>query len=48
MSRIPEKDKVVLYHGDGCLDGFGAATLAWMRFGDEAEYWPLSYETPLT
>lgn len=29
---------VILYHGSGCPDGFGAAYAAWRKFGDEAEY----------
>jgi uncharacterized protein len=31
----------VLYHG-GCPDGFGGAYAAWKKFGDSAEYIPLS------
>lgn len=30
-----------MYHG-GCPDGFGGAYAAWKKFGDEAEYIPLS------
>lgn len=33
---------LVIYH-DHCCDGFGAAFAAWMKFGDEAEYLPMSY-----
>lgn len=33
---------VILYHGSGCPDGFGAAYAAWKKFGDTAEYLPLS------
>lgn len=33
---------LVIYH-DHCTDGFGAAFAAWLKFGDEAEYWPYSY-----
>ncbi len=29
---------VILYHGNGCPDGFGAAYAAWKKFGDSAEY----------
>ncbi|HYF29302.1 MAG TPA: hypothetical protein VEA36_02985 [Candidatus Paceibacterota bacterium] len=36
MERI-----VIFYHG-GCLDGFGGAYAAWKKFGDGAEYVPLS------
>jgi oligoribonuclease NrnB/cAMP/cGMP phosphodiesterase (DHH superfamily) len=40
----------VLYHGPGCLDGFGASYAAWVKFGDNATYTPVSYvegEAPL-
>lgn len=33
---------LVIYH-DNCSDGFGAAFAAWMKFGDNAEYLPVSY-----
>jgi oligoribonuclease NrnB/cAMP/cGMP phosphodiesterase (DHH superfamily) len=34
---------VILYHGEGsCPDGFGAAYAAWKKFGEHAEYVPLS------
>jgi oligoribonuclease NrnB/cAMP/cGMP phosphodiesterase (DHH superfamily) len=36
----------VLYHGN-CTDGFGAAWAAWRRFGNEAEYIPVSYGLPV-
>lgn len=29
---------LVLYHGRGCPDGFGAALAAWLFYGDKAEY----------
>jgi oligoribonuclease NrnB/cAMP/cGMP phosphodiesterase (DHH superfamily) len=32
---------IILYHG-GCLDGFGGSYAAWKKFGDSAEYIPLS------
>jgi len=32
---------IVFYHG-GCPDGFGGAYAAWKKFGDAAEYVPLS------
>lgn len=35
---------VVLYHGN-CPDGFGGAYAAWKKFGDSAEYMPLSRDT---
>lgn len=34
--------KHVLYHAN-CYDGFGAAFAAWKKFGDQAEYIPVSY-----
>lgn len=37
---------VILYHGN-CSDGFGGAYAAWKKFGDTAEYIPLSrHEDP--
>lgn len=40
------KPDVVLYHAN-CADGFGAAWAAWMRWGDQCEYMPVSYgQTP--
>lgn len=33
---------IILYHGSGCPDGFGAAYAAWKKFGENAEYHPLS------
>jgi len=38
---MSDKKIVALYHG-GCPDGFGGAYAAWKKFGDEAEYIPLS------
>ena len=35
---------VVVYHKD-CKDGFGAALVAWKKFGGEARYIPVSYGT---
>lgn len=29
---------LILYHGRGCPDGFGAALAAWLYYGDVAEY----------
>lgn len=34
---------VVLYHGPGCQDGFGAAFAAWSVLGDQATYIPVQY-----
>jgi oligoribonuclease NrnB/cAMP/cGMP phosphodiesterase (DHH superfamily) len=36
----------ILYHGN-CPDGCGAATAAWIKLGDDAEYVPVSYGKPL-
>ena len=35
---------VVVYHKD-CMDGFGAALVAWKKFGAQATYIPASYGT---
>jgi oligoribonuclease NrnB/cAMP/cGMP phosphodiesterase (DHH superfamily) len=37
---------VILYHAN-CPDGFGGAYAAWKKFGDAADYIPLSYGKPL-
>ncbi|MDH5527248.1 MAG: DHHA1 domain-containing protein [Nitrospirota bacterium] len=36
---------LILYHDD-CIDGFGAAWAAWRRFGDAAEYRPVTHGNP--
>ena len=36
---------LVIYHGGGCTDGFGAAFAAWLKLGDNAEYLPMDYGT---
>lgn len=36
------KPDVMLYHAN-CADGFGAAWAAWMRWGDDVDYLPVSY-----
>lgn len=36
------KPDVMLYHAN-CADGFGAAWAAWMRWGDDVKYLPVSY-----
>jgi hypothetical protein len=38
------KNIVILYH-TGCSDGFGAAWVAWKKFGNQAEYIPLRHQT---
>lgn len=40
------KQIVVLYHRK-CPDGFGAAYAAWKKYGDMAEYIPVSYGDPV-
>lgn len=40
------KKIVVLYHAS-CLDGFSAAWAAWKKFGDKADYIPVSRGDPL-
>ena len=42
MSDKITKDIVVLYHAE-CSDGFGAAWAAWKKFGDSADYIPVSH-----
>ena len=34
---------LILYHGRGCPDGFGAALAAWLFYGDRAEYVALDH-----
>ena len=34
---------LILYHGRGCPDGFGAALTAWLYYGDRAEYLGLDH-----
>lgn len=41
------RPNVVVYHKN-CADGFGAAFSAWMSFGDNADYVPFQYGTPVT
>jgi len=36
----------LLYHAH-CPDGFGAAWAAWTRLGDDARYFPVSFDEPL-
>jgi oligoribonuclease NrnB/cAMP/cGMP phosphodiesterase (DHH superfamily) len=38
-------DTVILYHAS-CPDGFGGAYAAWKKFGDKADYIPVSYGHP--
>ena len=39
----PDGVDVVIYHGPGCPDGFGAALAAWLRLGDSACYVPVEH-----
>ena len=43
-SRVQTMSSVVVYHKD-CMDGFGAALVAWKKFGAQASYIPVSYGT---
>lgn len=36
-------DRIVIYHGPGCADGFTAAWVAWTLYHDEAEYLEAKY-----
>lgn len=36
----------ILYHGN-CPDGFGAALVAWLQFGDDATYTPVYHNQPV-
>ena len=36
---------LIIYHGN-CPDGAGAAAIAWLHFGDDAEYLPAFYSDP--
>lgn len=40
---MSEPSAVVIYHGDSCQDGFGAAYVAWTQLGDQAIYHPVFY-----
>jgi uncharacterized protein len=40
------KPDICLYHAH-CADGFGAAWAIWRKFGDDCQYIPASYGTPL-
>jgi hypothetical protein len=35
--------KPLVIHHDNCADGFGAAFVAWLTLGEEAEYLPMQY-----
>lgn len=37
---------IVVYHGQ-CIDGFTAAWVAWLKYGDSAQYIPAKYGDPL-
>lgn len=40
---MTDKNILVLYHGGGCSDGFGAAYAAWCKFKNTADYLPVNY-----
>jgi uncharacterized protein len=35
---------LVIYH-DNCTDGFASAFCAWLKFGEDAEYFPCNYNS---
>ncbi|MGC9046513.1 MAG: DHHA1 domain-containing protein [Minisyncoccia bacterium] len=35
----------ILYHAN-CFDGFGGAYVAWKKFGNNADYFPVEHQTP--
>lgn len=41
-----KKETIILYHAN-CPDGFGAAYAAWKKYGDSAEYTPVSHGNPV-
>jgi oligoribonuclease NrnB/cAMP/cGMP phosphodiesterase (DHH superfamily) len=43
MTEMSEKNIVILYHAN-CLDGFAAALVVWLTYGDSAEYIPVMYD----
>lgn len=42
MSISAMNKPLIIYHA-GCIDGFTSAFVAWLKFGDEAEYFPAFY-----
>jgi uncharacterized protein len=47
MEGTPTAERIiVIYHGN-CPDGFGGAYSAWKKFGDSAEYIPITYGKPI-
>lgn len=44
MTKMPKKDITVVYHKN-CLDGFGAAWAAWLKFKDQAAYLPAEHNS---
>lgn len=40
------KPDLIIYHGGGCADGFGAAWACWRRWGDSVEFHAGNYGTP--
>lgn len=43
MPDFDPKPDLCIYHGPGCLDGFGAAWAVWSRWGDDVEYRAANY-----
>ena len=42
---MSKNNTTVLYHAS-CLDGFAASYVAWLKFGDTADYIPVNYGNP--
>ena len=42
-ASVPDAIDLVLYHGGGCSDGFGAAFAAWCKLGSRATYLPMEH-----
>jgi len=38
-----DKNIIIIYHGPYCCDGFGSALAAYLKFGDNAYYYPTSH-----
>jgi len=43
LATNPEKADLILYHGQGCPDGYASAFAAWLRRGDAATYIPMEH-----
>ena len=47
MTDDKNKGKTFILYHSSCPDGFGGAYAAWKKFGDSAEYIPVSYGEPI-